>query len=106
MTSEPNNGSNSLRADSSRPSWGLLPEDALQLLKVKYWQNPRKLKSLLNGEQSFPLEVPLKPPRGNAAIQNIGHFQNFVSSWKGFSQADFQELFSYKHLLCLRSFYF
>lgn len=30
--------------------------------------------------------VPLKPPRGNAAIQNIGHFQNFVSSWKRFSQ--------------------
>lgn len=30
--------------------------------------------------------VPLKPPRGNAAIQNISHFQNFVSSWKLFSQ--------------------
>ncbi len=69
--------------------WGLLPEDALQWLKIKYWQNPRKLKSLLSGEQLFPLVVSLKPPKGNAAIQNIGHFQNFVSHWKGFSQDHF-----------------
>ncbi len=71
---------------SSKTPWGLLPEDALQTLKIKYWQNPRKLKSLLSGGQSFPLVVPLKSPRGNAAIQNIDHFQNFVSSWKVFSQ--------------------
>jgi len=86
MTSEPDNGPKSLWADSSKPSWGLLPEDVLNLLKVKYWQNPRKLKSLLQSEHSFPLIVPLKPPRGNAAIRNISHLQKFVSYWKGFSQ--------------------
>lgn len=71
---------------SSKATWGLLPEDVLIILKNKYWQNSRNLKSLLSGVDSFPLVVPLKPPRGNAAIQNIGHFQNFVSSWKSFSQ--------------------
>jgi hypothetical protein len=71
---------------SSKATWGLLPEDVLLTLKNKYWQNSRNLKSLLSGGDSFPLVVPLKPPRGNAAIQNIGHFQNFVSSWKSFSQ--------------------
>ena len=71
---------------SSRATWGLLPEDVLLTLKNKHWQNSRNLKSLLSGGDSFPLVVPLKPPRGNAAIQNIGHFQNFVSSWKSFSQ--------------------
>ncbi|WP_250657086.1 Wadjet anti-phage system protein JetD domain-containing protein [Alkalimarinus coralli] len=91
MTSELNNDPDSLKSDSSRPGWGLLPQDVLQALKNKHWQNSRKLKSLLSGGVSFPLVVPLKPPRGNAAIQNIGHFQNFVSSWKAFSQADFQE---------------
>ena len=71
---------------SSKATWGLLPEDVLLTLKNKHWQNSRNLKSLLSGEYSFPLVVPLKPPRGNAAIQNIGHFQSFVSSWKSFSQ--------------------
>ncbi|PID43347.1 MAG: hypothetical protein CSA52_02250 [Gammaproteobacteria bacterium] len=74
----------------SKTSWGLLPEDVRQTLKVKCWQNPRKLKSLLSGEQSFPLVVPLKPPRGNAAILNIRHFQDFVLSWKRFSQDSIQ----------------
>ena len=71
---------------SSKATWGLLPEDVLLTLKNKHWQNSRNLKSLLSGGDSFPLVVALKPPRGNAAIQNIGHFQNFVSSWKSFSQ--------------------
>lgn len=71
---------------SSKAAWGLLSEDVFHTLKNKYWQNSRNLKSLLSDGDSFPLVVPLKPPRGNAAIQNIGHFQSFVSSWKSFSQ--------------------
>ena len=70
----------------SRATWGLLPEDVFLKLKNKYWQNSRNLKSLLTGSTSFPLVVSLKSPRGNAAIQNIGHFQKFVSSWKDFSK--------------------
>lgn len=78
--------STSSKAIPSKATWGLLPEDVLLKLKNTYWQNSRKLKSLLSIGDSFPLVVPLKPPRGNAAMQNIGHFQNFVSSWKSFSQ--------------------
>lgn len=70
----------------SNTAWGLLPENVVQTLRIKYWQSPRKLKGLLSGGQLFPLVVPLKPPRGNAATQDINHFQNFVSSWKNFSQ--------------------
>lgn len=76
---------------SSKATWGLLPEDVLHSLKNKHWQNSRNLRSLLSGGDSFPLVVPLKPPRGNTAIQNIGHFQNFVSSWKSFSQNSIHE---------------
>ena len=71
---------------SGRPSWGLVPSDVLELLTVQYWQNPKRLKRLLSGDKLFPLEVPLKPPRGNAAIQNINHFQTYVSSWKAFAK--------------------
>ena len=91
MTSDENNERGSLK-----PKWGLLPADVLESLKVRYWHNRRKLKSLLNGDAEFPLEVPLKPPKGNAAIQNISHFQKFVSSWKFF----FQELSHSKSKRC------
>ncbi len=81
MTSDANS-----RHDSSKPKWGLLPTDVLESLKAKYWHNRRKLKSLLNGDTKFPLEVPLKPPTGNAALQNFSHYQKFVISWKTFSK--------------------
>lgn len=84
--------STSSKATLLKTKWGLLPEDVLESLRTKYWQNSRKLKNLLSGVDAFPLVVPLKPPRGNAAIQNIGHFQSFVSSWKAFSQDDFQKI--------------
>ncbi len=86
MKSNENNKRDSLKLGSSKNSWGLLPPDALELLKVRYWHNRSKLKSLLNGGVKFPLEVPLKPPKGNAALQNMSHFQKFVTSWKAFSK--------------------
>ncbi|PIE20725.1 MAG: hypothetical protein CSA61_00755 [Neptuniibacter caesariensis] len=91
MTSNSASGRDSLQTRQTG-KWGLLPADALQLLKVKYWQKPKKLKSLLSDGQSFPLVISLKPPRGNAAIRDIGHFQSFVASWKGFSQNPVQRL--------------
>ena len=70
----------------SRPSWGLLKEDVVEVLSAKYWNNIKNLKSLLGGNIEFPLEVPLKPPTGNAALHNISHFQNFVACWKSFDK--------------------
>lgn len=72
--------------DNGQPTWGLLPEDVLDSLKYKQWQNPRKLKSLLKGDTIFPLQIPLKPPRGSAALKNINHFQRFISYWKIFTE--------------------
>lgn len=69
-----------------RPTWGLLPEDVLESLKYKQWQNTKKLKSLLKEDTMFPLQIPLKPPRGNAALENINHFQSFISHWKIFTE--------------------
>ncbi|WP_198292183.1 Wadjet anti-phage system protein JetD domain-containing protein [Teredinibacter turnerae] len=67
---------------NSRPPWGLLPKDAVELLRAKYWNNTKSLKGLLIGNKEFPIKVPLKPPKGNAALNNISHFQEFVDSWK------------------------
>lgn len=86
MTSEVNGKHDLSKSGSSKNKWGLLPVDVLELLNLRFWHNRSKLKSLLTGDANFPLEVPLKPPKGNAAVQNISHFQKFVSSWKGFSQ--------------------
>jgi hypothetical protein len=74
-----------------RPNWGLLPEDITDDLNQKLWRNSRKLKSLLKGESSFPLQVSLKSPRGNAVLADINHFRRFVSSWKGFSEKECTE---------------
>jgi len=63
----------------------MLPEDLIETLKRKYWYHPKKLKHLLKDESSFPLQVSLQPPRGNAVLDDINHFQSFVSSWKEFS---------------------
>ena len=74
--------------DSPPSKWGILPTDVLILLKARYWQNRKKLKSLLSGEIEFPLKVFLKPPKGNAALQHILHFQEFVLSWKEFEKGN------------------
>lgn len=81
MTSDANS-----RRGSSKPKWGLLPANVIESLKAKHWQNRTKLKGLLNGGTKLPLEVPLKPPTGKDALQNIDHFQKFVHSWKDFSK--------------------
>ncbi len=68
-----------------RPIWGLLPEDIIDSLNHKQWKNTRNLKRLLKDESLFPFQVSLRPPRGNTVLENIAHFQKFVSSWKAFS---------------------
>ena len=70
----------------SRPSWGLLQKDAIEVLRARFWNNTKNLKNLLSANTVFPLEISLKPPTGNAALNNINHFQEFVASWKLFSE--------------------
>ncbi|WCG83127.1 Wadjet anti-phage system protein JetD domain-containing protein [Pectobacterium sp. A5351] len=71
---------------NSRPPWGLLQQDAVEVLRAKYWNNRKTLKSLLIGKTEFPIQISLKPPKGNAALNNISHFQEFVDSWKSFCE--------------------
>ncbi|KZY96874.1 hypothetical protein A3746_22190, partial [Oleibacter sp. HI0075] len=78
---------------NSRPAWGLLQQDAVELLRAKYWNNTKALKSLLTGNTEFPIQISLKPPKGNAALNNISHFQDFVDSWKSFcEQAEYESI--------------
>lgn len=65
-------------------SWGLLPEDIIEVLKLKYWNNLKNLKSLLCGEMVFPLEISLKPPTGNSPLKDINHYQDFIAGWRSF----------------------
>lgn len=67
---------------NSRPSWGILEQDAVELLRARYWNNRKTLKKLLIDNTYFPIRISLKPPKGNAALNDISHFQAFVASWK------------------------
>ena len=69
-------------ADTGKPDWGLLPEEIVALLRRREWHNPRALKSRLKGEKPFPIEIGLKPPRGQGVLAHINHLQRFVSAWR------------------------
>jgi hypothetical protein len=71
---------------NSRPSWGILEQDAVALLRARYWNNRKTLKKLLIDNAYFPIRISLKPPKGNAALNDISHFQAFVASWKSFCE--------------------
>lgn len=76
-----------------RPLWGLLPKDAVAVLKTKYWENTKSLKNLLIGNTEFPIQISLRSPKGNAVLSNISHFQEFVDSWKSFCEkAEYESL--------------
>ncbi len=68
-----------------RPTWGLLPEAAVAMLRRKEWENIRNLKARLRGGKTFPIELGLRPPKGNLILDDMNHFQRFVSAWNNFS---------------------
>ena len=71
---------------SAQPHWGKMPEEIKHALRSRYWQNSRVRKQLLTGEKPFPIEIPLKPPKGQAVLEDLAHLQYFVSAWKRFEQ--------------------
>lgn len=77
----------------SRPAWGLLQQDIVELLRAKYWNNTKTLKGLLGGNIEFPIRISLKPPKGNAVLNDIKHFQEFIDSWRSFcEQIEYESL--------------
>lgn len=70
--------------DDNLPNWGLLPDQVIQLIKRREWDNVAALKARLLGEKAFPICVGLKAPNGRAALSAMEHFLNFIAAWKGF----------------------
>ena len=73
----------------SRPSsWGILPEEAKDIIRRREWDKPASLKARLSGTKEFPIRLGLKPPKGNSASADMAHFQRFVDEWKVFPHQD------------------
>ncbi|MFT4924944.1 MAG: hypothetical protein ACI8WB_001034 [Phenylobacterium sp.] len=64
--------------------WGLLPQAVRALVLKREWQNSSNLKQRLLGVKPFPIRIGLKPPGGGAVIEDIGHFQQYIASWRAF----------------------
>lgn len=71
----------------SRPSsWGILPEEAKDIVRRREWDSPTSLKARLLGTKEFPIRLGLKPPSGSSALADMVHFKRFVDEWKSFPQ--------------------
>lgn len=63
-------------------NWGLIPSQIQQKLKAKYWQTIANIKLLLAGQLALPVKINLKPPSGRMALNNMQHFQAYISAWQ------------------------
>lgn len=64
----------------------MLPDAVRETVLRREWNNLRQLKDRLLARRTFPIVVPLKAPRGNAAVNDISHFQAFIEAWKQFHE--------------------
>ena len=72
-------------------SWGLLPADIRELIVMREWQNNVVLKARLLNQKPFPIRIGLKPPTGQSAIEDMEHYQKFVSEWRNYALQSFVE---------------
>jgi len=72
-------------------NWGLLPDQAKQLIRCKEWDNEKNLKKRLLGERTFPLSLSLKPPTDKQALSDVVHFQTYVTAWQQSNLLEFVE---------------
>jgi hypothetical protein len=72
-------------------AWGLLPANVKELVLTKEWQNNTILKARLLNQKPFPIRIGLKPPTGQYAIEDIEHYQKFVSQWRSYAPQRFIE---------------
>jgi hypothetical protein len=71
------------------PGWGMLPDQAVQLIKKREWDHWTHLKARLSDERKFPIQLGLKPPDGKKALADMAHYLTFITAWKNFP---FQEM--------------
>ncbi|MDD4913878.1 MAG: DUF2220 family protein [Methylococcales bacterium] len=74
----------------ARP-WGLLPAEVKELVLMKEWRNIAALKSRLLNQKPFPIRIGLKPPTGHSAIEDMAHYQKFISQWRAYAPQRFVE---------------
>lgn len=72
-------------------AWGLLPANVKEMVLMKEWENNAVLKARLLNQKPFPIRIGLKPPTGQSAIEDIDHYQKFVSQWRSYAPQRFIE---------------
>ncbi|WP_432784534.1 hypothetical protein AAEX37_01494 [Oligella sp. MSHR50489EDL] len=71
---------------TTKPGWGLLPEDAKKIWRQRYFNQSRNYRQLLGGDLDFPVSLSLKSPAsGNAILDNLEHFRIYVEQWRRFA---------------------
>ena len=66
-------------------AWGLMPDQAVGLIKKREWDNISRLKARLSGEKKFPLKLGLKPPGGRMAVSDMPRYLEWIEAWKNFA---------------------
>ncbi len=72
------------KGKAEHSSWGILPGEAKDIIRRREWDKPASLKGRLSGAKEFPIRLGLKPPKANAALADMAHFQEFIYKWKAF----------------------
>ena len=68
--------------------WGLTTEQVINDLREREWLRWNRLRSRLLGERPMPIKVPLHPPTGQQALQDLPRFQTFIASWQQWPDPD------------------
>lgn len=73
---------------SNTTTWGILPNEAKEIIRRREWDKLPTLKKRLAGEKPFPIKLGLKPPRGRTALAEMDRFRRFIEAWKQFPHQD------------------
>lgn len=63
-------------------AWGRLPQEIIEELRRVEWDHPGRLRDRLSGERRFPIQQLLGLPTGTQALEDIGHFHDYVAAWR------------------------
>jgi len=63
-------------------SGGRLPQEIIEELRRVEWDHSGRLRDRLSGARRFPIKQSLGLPSGSQALEDIGHFHDYVDSWR------------------------
>jgi len=61
--------------------WGILPVEAVKILKKEQWDNETALSNRLNDLLDYPIVIDLNPPRHKKTFKEVGLLQDFIDQW-------------------------